>query len=35
MQDYSQYQKFAKDVLGVTFNDPELLVTAFTHRSVM
>jgi ribonuclease-3 len=27
------YQQFAKDTLGVTFNDPELLITAFTHRS--
>ncbi|HUC95360.1 MAG TPA: ribonuclease III [Candidatus Saccharimonadia bacterium] len=33
MQDYSQYQKFSKDVLGVVFNDITLLVTAFTHRS--
>lgn len=33
MQDYSAYQAFAKDVLGVEFNDIELLLTAFTHRS--
>lgn len=31
--DYSAYQAFAKDKLGVTFNDIQLLVTAFTHRS--
>lgn len=31
--DYSAYQDFAKNTLGVTFNDIELLVTAFTHRS--
>ena len=33
MQDYSQYQQFAKDVLGIEFKDLTLLVTAFTHRS--
>jgi ribonuclease-3 len=33
MQDFSNYTKFATDVLGVTFNDPKLLVQAFTHRS--
>ncbi len=33
MQDYSPYKQFAKDVLGVDFNDIDLLVTAFTHRS--
>jgi ribonuclease-3 len=33
MQDNNPYQKFAKDVLGVVFNDLNLLVTAFTHRS--
>ncbi len=33
MQDLSQYQQFAKDVLGVEFNDISLLITAFTHRS--
>lgn len=31
--DYTAYIAFAKDVLGVTFNDIELLATAFTHRS--
>jgi ribonuclease-3 len=33
MQDFSAYQTFAKDILGVTFQQLELLVTAFTHRS--
>lgn len=33
MQDFSVYQTFAKEKLGVTFNSIELLVTAFTHRS--
>lgn len=33
MQNWSSYTTFAKDVLGVTFKDTELLVTAFTHRS--
>lgn len=33
MQDYKRYQIFARNVLGVEFNNPELLVTAFTHRS--
>lgn len=31
--DTSTYITFARDVLGVTFKDVELLVTAFTHRS--
>ena len=31
--DYSVYKTFAKDVLGVEYNDIELLVCAFTHRS--
>lgn len=31
--DYSAYQSFAKETLGVEFNNIELLVTAFTHRS--
>lgn len=31
--DYSAYQTFAKEKLGTTFNDLQLLVTAFTHRS--
>lgn len=33
--DYSAYTRFAQDVLGVTFNKLELLVTAFTHRSYL
>jgi ribonuclease III len=33
MQDYSPYQTFAKDNLGFTFDNPQLLVTALTHRS--
>lgn len=33
MQDSSAYQRFAKEVLGVTFKDIGLLMTAFTHRS--
>ncbi len=33
MQDVSAYQQFAQNTLGVTFNDPDLLITAFTHRS--
>ncbi|HJP96346.1 MAG TPA: ribonuclease III [Candidatus Saccharimonadales bacterium] len=31
--DYSAYQSFAKEKLDVTFDNIELLVTAFTHRS--
>jgi ribonuclease-3 len=31
--DVSLYQAFAKDKLGVEFNDIQLLITAFTHRS--
>jgi ribonuclease-3 len=31
--DFSSYKQFAKDVLGVEYNDIELLITAFTHRS--
>ncbi len=31
--DYAPYQEFATKVLGVTFRDIELLITAFTHRS--
>ncbi|HSX46602.1 MAG TPA: ribonuclease III domain-containing protein, partial [Patescibacteria group bacterium] len=31
--DYQPYHQFAQDVLGVTFKDIQLLVTAFTHRS--
>ncbi len=32
-QDYSAYKAFAAQTLGVTFNNIQLLVTAFTHRS--
>lgn len=35
MQDFSAYQAFGKDVLGVDFKDIQLLVTAFTHRSYL
>ena len=35
MQDYNQYQTFAKDKFGFSFDNPELLVTALTHRSYM
>ncbi len=31
--DYTPYIDFARERLGVSFNDIELLVTAFTHRS--
>lgn len=31
--DRTPYIEFAKEKLGVTYNDIELLVTAFTHRS--
>ena len=31
--DVGKYQAFAQQKLGVTFNDIDLLVTAFTHRS--
>jgi ribonuclease-3 len=33
MQDYSAYQAFAREQLGVEFSDISLLVLAFTHRS--
>lgn len=33
--DTSAYQAFAKDKLQVEFNDIDLLVTAFTHRSYL
>lgn len=33
MLDNSAYQAFAKETLGITFDNIELLVTAFTHRS--
>lgn len=35
MQDYSKYTQFAEEKLQVTFNDIQLLVTAFTHRSYL
>jgi ribonuclease-3 len=31
--DLNVYQQFARDVLGAEFNDPNILLTAFTHRS--
>ena len=31
--DLTPYQEFAKEKLGFEFKDPELIVTAFTHRS--
>src|SRR3990167_9954798 len=31
--DTNAYITFARDTLGVTFNNVELLITAFTHRS--
>lgn len=33
--DINNYLAFAKDVLGLTFKDIQLLVTAFTHRSYL
>lgn len=33
--DTNIYQDFAKNKLGVTFNDIQLLITAFTHRSYL
>jgi len=33
MQDYSAYQAFAREQLGVTFDNINLLILAFTHRS--
>lgn len=33
MQDFSPYQAFAKEKFGFTFTDPQLFVTALTHRS--
>ena len=35
MQDFSLYQTFAKNTFGFTFKNPELLVSALTHRSYM
>jgi ribonuclease III len=31
--DISQYKQFAADVVGVDFDNTDLLITAFTHRS--
>lgn len=31
--DYAKYQDFAKETFGFVFDDPDLIVTAFTHRS--
>jgi ribonuclease-3 len=31
--DFTPYQEFAKNTLGFTFKNPDLLVMAFTHRS--
>jgi len=33
MQDFERYQAFALSTFGFKFNDPQLLLTAFTHRS--
>jgi ribonuclease-3 len=33
--DVSSYQTFATQKLGITFNDIDILVTAFTHRSYL
>ncbi len=33
--DVNAYHAFAREKLGVTFNDIELLITAFTHRSYL
>lgn len=33
--DYTPYQTFARDTLKVTFDNIDLLVTAFTHRSYL
>lgn len=35
MQDYNLYQTFSKNTFGFSFDNPELLVTALTHRSYM
>src|SRR5215213_1483077 len=35
MQDLAAYQALAKDRLGITFKDIQILVTAFTHRSYL
>ena len=33
--DSTPYQEFARDHLGFEFDDIDLLITAFTHRSYM
>lgn len=33
--DYTKYQDFAQETFGFVFDDPELILTAFTHRSYM
>lgn len=33
--DTATYTKFAEEVLGVTYKEPTLLITAFTHRSYL
>lgn len=35
MQDFSSYQDLAKNALGGDFNNLDLLITAFTHRSYL
>jgi len=35
MQDFNKYQQLAIDVLGGEFNNLQLLITAFTHRSYL
>ena len=35
MQDYKKYQDYAKENFGFEFDDPELILMAFTHRSYM
>jgi len=35
MQDYSAYQTFAREILGIEYDNIDLLVTAFTHRSYL
>ena len=35
MQEFSIYQDLAVEKLGGKFNNPELLVTALTHRSYL
>lgn len=35
MHDAKQYAAFATESLGITFNNPELFVTALTHRSYL